>query len=331
MIGLSLLLAIAAATPFGEPPSEKGVSLGLFASDPTYDYDHLLAEIRQTGATHISLVWVWWQNDVSSTTIRPKTGWSATKQQVERTVAQAKQRGFHVTAFPIVRLVQAEPGEWRGKINPKNEDAWWESYFEYIAHTAAIAEQSGAQRLVIGSELVSRERMRKRWLRLIERIRLRHPKLELMYSANWDHYKPVQFWDAVDHVGITGYWEVGRYNTGSLEQLRQAWAPILKELRTWSEKLGRSIIITEIGYPSLESGTKFPWDETRKEKLDLEIQELGYQAAAYSFSNQNFLGGLYWWNWFGFGGKEDRNYTPRNKPAAEIIKSWYLGLEHEHR
>ena len=324
MICLSLLLTVAASTPFGEPPPEKGVSLGLFASDPKYDYDHFLKEISETGATHVSLVWVWWQENVFATKIHSKDGWSATRSQLERTIAQAKKRGLHVTAFPIVRLVKADAGDWRGKIRPTNEDAWWESYFAYIAHTASIADQSGANRLVIGSELVSREGMRKRWLRLIERIRLRHPQLELMYSANWDHYEPVRFWDAVDHIGITGYWEVGRYNSGSVNELREAWIPEINKLRSWSDKIKRPIIITEIGYPSLDSGTKFPWDETRKAKLDLSTQSRGYRAAAYSFSDQAFLDGLYWWNWFGFGGAKDSNYTPRDKPAAEIIKSWYL-------
>ena len=325
MVCLKLLLALASSTPvlLGQPPAEKGVALGLFASDPNYDYDHFLAEISETGASHVSLIWVWWQDDVSASSIYRKEGWSATAQQLQRTIVQAKKRGLHVTAFPIVRLIRAAAGEWRGKLQPSNEEQWWSCYFEYIAHTASIAQSSGADRIVIGSELVSREMMRKRWLRLIERIRLRHPSLELMYSANWDHYEPVSFWDAVDHIGITGYWEIGRYNSGSVPELLKAWEPELQKLRRWSQAMRRPITITEIGYPSLASATKFPWDETRKSELDHEAQRRGYHAAAQAFSNQNFVRGLYWWNWFGFGGKEDTNYTPRDKPAAEIIKSWY--------
>jgi hypothetical protein len=35
------------------------------------------------------------------------------------------------------------------------------------------------------------------------------------------------------------------------------------------------------------------------------------------------LGGVYIWNWFGFRDPEDRGYTPRGKPAEEVLRHWY--------
>ena len=67
----------------------------------------------------------------------------------------------------------AEPaaGQWRGTIAPVDEDAWWHSYATLMLHLARLAQDEGATSLAIGSELVSRERSRLRWLELIDRVR----------------------------------------------------------------------------------------------------------------------------------------------------------------
>ena len=171
------------------PPAERGVALGLFATDATWDYAGLVDEIVETGATHLSVVWVWWQHDVESTLIAPRPGRSATDAQIVRTIAQAEAAGLHVTAFPIVRLAHGSRTDWRGKIAPRDEDAWWDSYRAFILHGALLAKAGGAERYAVGSELLSRERQRDRWLDLIERVRLRASDLEIMYSANWEDRK----------------------------------------------------------------------------------------------------------------------------------------------
>lgn len=305
------------------PPAERGVALGLFASDPSWDYGALVDEIVETGATHLSVVWVWWQDEASSTRIGPQPGRSATDIQIARTIAHAKAAGLHVTAFPIVRLLNGSRTDWRGKIAPVDEDAWWESYRAFILHGALVAKSGGADRYSVGSELLSREGQRARWIDLIERVRLRAGDLEIMYSANWDHYRPVSFWDAVDVVGVTGYWELTDDLEASADALTRAWAVPRAELRAWSSALGRPLVLTEVGYPSLDGGAAWPWDETRRAPVDLEEQRRAYRAFVAAWSGVDTLQGVYFWNWFGFGGPKDGNYTPRGKPAADVIRRWY--------
>lgn len=309
--------------PYGAPPKERGLALGLFSADPAYRYRMLLEEVAATGATHVTIDWVWWQEDLFATDIRAVPTWSATDEQILDTLKAAKALGLHVTAFPIVRLEKAEAGEWRGRIAPADEDRWWQSYGEFIAHAARLATEGGADRLSIGSELLSREAMRDRWRELIERVRVRHPKLELMYSANWDHYEVVSFWDLVDVVGITGYWELTKDLNASTEQLFAAWRGVKRTLLAFSARLGRPFVFSEIGYPSLDGGAAWPWDETRKAPVDQEEQRRAYEAFVRAWSDTPELLGVYWWNWFGFGGPEDTNYTPRKKPAAKVVEAWY--------
>ena len=312
------------ATPSGgSPPPERGVALGLFSKDPTYRYRALLEEIVGVGATHVIVTWVWWQQDLRAVEIARVPGWSATDEQVVQALRDARELGLSVTAFPIVRLIRSTRQQWRGKIQPADEDAWWSSYTDFIMHAAVLAEAGGARRLSIGSELLSREPMRRRWLELIERVRMRAPELELMYSANWDHFEPVSFWDAVDVIGMTAYWELTRDLEPSVDSLLLSWMSIKPTLERWHRRLGRPIVFTEVGYPSLDGAAAWPWDETRKAAVDLEEQRVAYEAFVRTWSGSRLLAGVYWWNWFGFGGPKDTNYTPRNKPAAEVIRRWY--------
>jgi hypothetical protein len=35
------------------------------------------------------------------------------------------------------------------------------------------------------------------------------------------------------------------------------------------------------------------------------------------------VGGVFVWNWFGDGGAMDNGYTPRNKPAEQLLRWWF--------
>ena len=69
------------------------------------------------------------------------------------------------------------------------------------------------------------------------------------------------------------------------------------------------------------TAARYPWDETRKAPSDLQLQRELYAAFCESFAGQPVIDGVYFWNWFGFGGPKDTGYTPRGKPAAEAMKS----------
>jgi hypothetical protein len=317
-------LLLSALAQFGAPPEERGVALGLFSADPKYSYRMLLEEVRATGATHVSIAWVWWQEDLRATKIKRVPGWSATDAQIVDSIRIARELGMKVMAFPIVRLIKTEKrDEWRGKIAPKDEDAWWASYTEMMLVAAELAKKGGASRLSIGSELLSREHMRTRWSELITRVRVAAPSLELLYSANWDHYNEVAFWDLVDVVGMTAYFELSKSNDAEVRDLLLVWMGLKEILGAFSLRIGKKIVITEIGYPSLDGAVVYPWDETRKSELDLEEQRRGYEAFVRTWADVAFLRGVYWWNWFGHGGANDSNYTPRQKPAADVIRAWY--------
>lgn len=300
---------------------QRGVGLGLFATDADYDYGHMLDEIVAHGATDVLVVLTWYQRDLKSHEIGPRAGFSPSDATVVRTLRQARERGLRVSLLPIVRLEKHTPTEWRGRIDPAaGHEVWFEHYGRYLLRMATLAQQAGIERFGVGSELLSLERHEASWRQLIGKVRERFEG-KLYYSANWDHFDPIRFWDALDEVGVTAYFELTRGDERpTKQQLAAAWRHPRYQLAALRARLKKPVVITEVGYPSLVSAARYPWDETRKGAIDLELQALLYEAFCDAFGEQPFLSGAYFWNWFGFGGESDSGYTPRKKPAADVMR-----------
>lgn len=306
------------------PPSPfvRGVGLGLFASDPEYDYGALLDEIRAHGATDVLIALSWYQDDVRAHEMRPRPGFSPSTKTLERTLAQARAKGLRVAVLPIVRLTHRTRDEWRGRIAPTaGVDAWFVNYRAYLMEVATIAARHDVGRLSVGSELLSLERHEDLWRALIDDVRGVF-RGKLLYSANWDHFEPIRFWDALDEVGVTAYFELaGDDQTRDRSSFVSAWTRPRIDLLRLKRTTNKPLLLTEIGYPSRTTAAMAPWDETRRAPVDVALQATLYDAFCESFRGQAVVDGFYFWNWFGFGGPDDTTYTPRNKPASERMRA----------
>ncbi|HEY4224077.1 MAG TPA: hypothetical protein VGO62_22135, partial [Myxococcota bacterium] len=170
MLASALLIAALAAP--AAAPAQRAVALGLFASDSSYDYAGLLDELRALGAHRVQLDVVWTQETQASARIHRRPGTSPDDDTVARTIREARDRGLAVELFPIVRLEQHAPKEWRGTIAPTaGVDAWFSSYRDFVVTMADLAERGGAARLSVGSELVSLEKEDAHWRALIAEVR----------------------------------------------------------------------------------------------------------------------------------------------------------------
>jgi len=223
--------------------------------------------------------------------------------------------------FPIVDVRVRKPLEWRGTLKPASWTLWWRSYRRFILHYAKLAT-AGATMLCVGSELVSTEHMRDRWRRLIDEVRGVYQG-RLLYSANWDHYEPVSFWDLVNLVGLTAYYSLTSSREATETQMLDEWVDVRDQLVDWSRRVGRRIVFTEVGYPSIDGAAVYPWDYTRGGKSDPEEQRRAYRSFTRAWTGVQNLAGVFFWNWYGEGGITDTNYTPRNKPAQNVVKRWF--------
>ena len=323
----SILLASAAITASREAHSapalwsERGISLGLFAEDPGLDYGYLLREIRATGATHVSVVVPYYQHDVRSTELRAHSRYTPPLDRVLRTLSQARALGLRVLLFPILRLeYEVTPDEWRGALAPQDPDAWWRNYRKLILELAQVAARGGAESFCVGSELSSLDTRPARWAPLIAEVR-RTFRGRLVYSANHDHFERVAIWHLVDQVGLSAYFElVGlAERQPSLLRLTHAWRELRSRIGRFWARVRKPIVLTELGYHSQRGTSARPWFESLKEPLGLDEQRDCYAAFRRAFAGAPYLEGVYFWNWFGWGGPQSREYCPRGKPAAREI------------
>ncbi|MCU1283237.1 MAG: hypothetical protein JWM53_6783 [bacterium] len=311
---------------------QRGVGLGLFASDPEWDYGGMIDEIATLGATDVEIAVAWDQGALASTEIAPRPGLSPSPETLRRTVAQAHAAGLRVLLFPIVHVRAVARGDWRGRIHFDGEaaDAWWASYTRFVEALADVAAQQGVERFSVGSELLQWEADRARWAALIAGVRARYHG-RVLYSANWDHFDGVSFWDLLDEAGVSAYFELTSSVAPGLDELVAAWRARLVGLAALAARVQRPLIITEIGYPSVRGANQRPWDETSGGAVDLEEQRLCYEAFCATAGRAEFLAGVYFWNWFGIGGANDAGYTPRGKPAALTLRRWLAESGARHK
>ncbi len=299
-----------ALTPHGESRS-RGVT-----------YESMVDEIADLGATDLSIVVQWSQTDVAAVRIEPHPKETQDDAVIRRLVTRAHARGLRVLLFPIVWVEQRGPGLWRGTLAPKDLEAWWRDYRRFILHYAALAKETRVALFSVGSELNSMETHEARWRALIAEVRGLFPG-RVTYSANWDHFQHVPFWDAVDLMGITAYFELTREDLPTVDALVKAWTGVREVLLDWQVRHGRPVLITEVGWPSRVGAAKQPWNYGGGAEVDLEVQRRCYEAFVRVWRPERHFGGVFFWNWWGLGGPRDTDYTPRRKPAEKHLREFF--------
>ncbi|HJX63113.1 MAG TPA: hypothetical protein VJ860_04085 [Polyangia bacterium] len=304
---------------------QRGVALGLFAEDVSFSYAPLLQEIAALGATHVSLVVPLYQTHGASTALKLHTRLSPTLEAVADAIRFSRRAGLEVTLFPIVRLSEPRsPKDWRGTLAPGDRDAWFASYGALLADLASLGALTGASRLVVGSELSSLDGDLVHWRPLVERIRALFTGT-LMYSANWDHYQDARLYDLVDEIGVVAYFNLREKDGPSdVPALTARWRNLRREIEFNLSVHAKPFVLTELGYRSRTGATAAPWDEVQGGAPDVDEQARAFQAFRQAWTARGqappHLAGLYVWNWYGYGGRETTSYTPRGKPAVEVIR-----------
>jgi len=308
-------------------PVVRGITLQLHNGDPTCPYEKYIDEIAATGADTVCLVLAGYQENCSSTSIFIDARKTPTDARLKKLIAHARRRGLRVALMPVVLLENPRQGEWRGKIAPENWFDWWQDYSSFILHYADIAEATGTEIFIIGSELVSTESYTDRWSKLILRVRKAYRGL-LSYSANWDHYEGIKWWGDLDIIGMNSYYDLTGGKTPTLEVLLAGWKPIKTKLLAWQSKIGRPILFTEVGWPNQVTCAQYPWDYYRSEKKpDPAAQANCFEAFFRTWTNEKAVAGFLVWEWRNNPsqaiGPKDTSYVPCGKPALEVIKKYY--------
>jgi hypothetical protein len=291
-----------------------------YRSPETSGYLHQIAAV---GARWVQIDPTWYQDHIHTSTIAASSR-TPSDAAVEWVISVAHQIGLKVLLKPLLDLLP-DGGVYRGTIRPADRSAWFGSYATFIGHYAQLAARLRVEQFAIGTELAGVSEDRAGWLGVVEAVRSRYQG-PLVYAANFDEYRRVVFWDAVDLVGIDAYWTLSQRPTADAGALRRAWHPIVRELAAFAARTGRRILFTEAGYTSQRGSTTAPWSWTTSTTPDEAEQAAAYEALLASLDGQSWWAGVFWWVWAvppGDDTSDPLGYTPHGKAAESVVRRWW--------
>jgi hypothetical protein len=340
------VLALAAARPTSaeahQPaasrPFQEGISFATWWSGQyaTPEADYSLSLLASTGAEWVALIVTGYQKTPGSTTIDYTSTRTPTDDELAQVIRQAHSLGLRVMLKPHLDLEdEATTGWWRGHIGTyftteAQWAAWFASYRAFITHYAQLAQQAGADQFVVGTELLGTTHRADDWRRVVADVRAVYKGPIVYASLHSGEETSITWWDAVDYIGVDAYYPLNDNpdENPTVEELEAAWAGPKATLSALSARYGKPVIFTEIGYRSTAGCTAFPWDSWRSGRINWVEQAAAYEAAFRQFYNEPWMAGMYWWFWPAdpwASGPCDTGYSPRQKPAEDILRAWYGG------
>lgn len=244
---------------------------------------------------------------------------------------EAHKRGMMTIMKPQIWVGR---GSWPGDIEMKS-NADWEAfarnYEAWIVHYALLAEIHGMDMLCIGTEFAKATLAREQdWRKLIRKLRHLYSG-PMVYAANWgEEFENVKFWDELDYMGLDCYYPITKNNKPSDAELLKGFESIMDKVEKYARKYDKPVLLTEIGYRSIEAPWKQPHESDRGPDLSMECQERCYQAVVTALEDEEWIAGILWWKWpstLENGGPGHQGFTPNGKPAEKVIEAWFREME----
>ncbi|WP_025742412.1 glycoside hydrolase family 113 [Aquimarina pacifica] len=254
--------------------------------------------------------------------------WGERREGAKKTVSLLQDQGICVMLKPQIWVWK---GEFTGNIAMDSEADWMQfekTYENFMLVYAELASEMNIEMLCIGTELHSFVQERSKfWDQLISKIK-RVYKGAITYAENWDQFDKVPFWDQLDYIGIDAYFPISSSRTPSVEELQKGWQTHKTKIKTLQQKIKNPILFTEYGYRSVHFTAKLPWDTNEFDgSVNLQAQTNALTALYTEFWKEPWFAGGFLWKWFhnhnAVGGDQDNRFTIQNKPAENVIKTFY--------
>jgi Ca2+-binding RTX toxin-like protein len=180
---------------------------------------------------------------------------------------------------------------------------------------------------------------------------------KVTYAATYDTVMKVGFWDKVDYIGVDAYIPSSLVNNPTVDQIVDAWVKphfnpwirdtlhggksVVEYYKALSEKYGKQVIFTEVGYKSMDGANKDPGVFGGTGTYDPQEQVDCYEALFRVMENYGgqWLAGSFLWSYYSFenpmapvseGGRNVlwTDYTTQHKPANAVVTAHYSGPAH---
>ncbi len=252
--------------------------------------------------------------------------WGEGIEGVTEQIRLAKENGLYVMVKPQVWLSHT----WIGGLDFDEKadfEQWWQSYQSFIFTFMDVAEKYDVEMFCIGTEMkILAKKYPSHFKKFISKCRERFSG-KLTYAANWDEYKDITFWSELDYIGVDAYFPLLNKENPNVEELENAWLPIVNQLKFISNVYQKPILFTEYGYLSVPATTYNTWELEKKIDslpMDENSQAVAFEALFKTFQKQDFWHGGFIWKWTpSLDQKKPKRYTPQFKKAETIIEKFY--------
>jgi hypothetical protein len=274
------------------------------------------------------------QEKVSSTKISRDSYYTATDAELQGMINLAHDMGIRVALVPGILLSNDPEHSWVqiGTFfnTEKQWQDWFASYQEFINYFALFAENSGVDLLYVGTELPGVTQRETEWRLIVKGVRERFKGPISYDSVQWGYsfneYWQIKWWDDLDYIATDFWRSLTEKNDPTVAELKYGWAKtgFLTDMEKISKQYNKLVILSEIGYASVDGANKKPAATSNdpNAKADLQEQADCYQAAMEVLKYKSWLKGIFWWQWSAKGFSWP--ITPQNKPAEEILRKFYL-------
>lgn len=251
----------------------------------------------------------------------------------------------HAAGLSVVFKAAISPlnGTPTSSMAPTDVAAFFASYKAEIVHLATIAQTGGVATFAIGNEMssLSGAQYRSYWTDLISAVRQVYHG-ELTYAAATDEASKVSFWDKLDTIGVNTYPPLTSSNTPTVQDLVHAWneVPInpyyaaafgykspVDFLHSLSEQYGKPVLMTEVGYRSVDGTAINPGSWTNSGTPNPAAQADAYNAFFQVWTAQGgtWFKGVEFWQWDLNNQYSSNGYSVMGKPAATVVSQYFNG------
>lgn len=131
-------------------------------------------------------------------------------------------------------------------------------------------------------------------------------------------------------MGNDAYFPLLKDKIPSEKALEKSWKPIVDDMDDFFKRTKIPILFTEYGYMNLEGCAYNTWElEVKRSETAMNelAQASALKALLNTFKEKAWWKGGFLWKWFpnmqGHEGCLDKDYTPQEKKAFEILKNHY--------
>jgi hypothetical protein len=187
--------------------------------------------------------------------------------------------------------------------------------------------------LYIGCEIAGTTHRENDWRQVVKEVRERYKGPISYDSVFWgspvSEYKRIKWWDAVDYIATDFWGRLTDKNDPTIAELKEGWAKTgyVADLENISKQFNKPVIISEIGFDSVDGVNKCLGCNHTGAVVDLQEQADCYQATLEVFWGKPWLKGIFWFQWNAIS--IEWPGSPQGKPAEDVIRKFYLAEEEQ--